>query len=526
MSTDVVTSIPCRDITLCPCRFQLIAPDVATSAQVFCNLQMVALGVATSSSCRDINLMNCSFQLVPSVVATSILCRDITSYLCRFHWSLLVSRHQSSVATTVSVKAASSFQTCHSFKVILLSRPQSLVTTSTLVETSRCCRDIIPLASDQSSAAYLVIPVATCITFPSIFLMSRPHNWTMHTQNTQGGCLSMGEGVSLSLPRNGFPVVNPLVVSVPFSREHGFSGGFSLPVFQEEEGDSLKISLIESNDHVGLTTRGSLFQRRVHPFSLARKLQKWVWRRFHGGFSSRCSIAPKGGYPYASFCSRRSLRSVFLVGANCFGDRPIHIPGSLSPINGKSDDGCLFPSGFRGLGYASTDLLKKEVEHASFAAAGSGAPDVAGKISTVGIVSSWDLDRDLRGSRASDLRLDLLNCIKASPSMEVAGDTRLKAKSWILDPVFKSLLSPARGIRDLFSAGYLLSRGYGFGSLVWASSESGFWVAFLVNTDLVESTLCAMVIFGIICCWRSHGIKTESLFWTTLRWDTNVSSWV
>ena len=118
---------------------------VATSAQVFCNLQMVALGVATSSSCRDINLMNCSFQLVPSVVATSILCRDITSYLCRFHWSLLVSRHQSSVATTASVKAASSFQTCHSFKVILLSRPQSLVTTSTLVVTSRCYRDIIPL---------------------------------------------------------------------------------------------------------------------------------------------------------------------------------------------------------------------------------------------------------------------------------------------------------------------------------------------------------------------------------------------
>ena len=323
----------------------------------------------------------------------------------------------------------------------------------------------------------------------------------------------MGEGVSLSLPRNGFPVVNPLVVFVPFSREHGFSGGFSLPVFQEEEGDSLKISLIESNNHVGLTTRGSLFQRRVHPFSLARKLQKWVWRRFHGGFSSRCSIAPKGGYPYASFCSRRSLRSVFLVGANCFGDRPIHIPGSLSPINGKSDDGCLFPSGFRGLGYASTDLLKKEVEHASFAAAGSGAPDVAGKISTVGIVSSRDLDRDLRGSRASDLRLDLLNCIKASPSMEVAGDTRLKAKSWILDPVFKSLLSPARGMQDLFSAGYLLSRGYGFGSLVWASSESDFWVAFLVNTNLVESTLWAMVIFGIICCWRSHGIETESLFW-------------
>ena len=67
------------------------------------------------------------------------------------------------VATTASVKLASSFQTCHSFKELLLSRPPSLVATSTFV-------------SAQSSAAYLVIPVATCIKFLSIFLMSRPHN--------------------------------------------------------------------------------------------------------------------------------------------------------------------------------------------------------------------------------------------------------------------------------------------------------------------------------------------------------------
>ena len=39
----------------------------------------------------------------------------------------------------------------------------------------------------------------------------------------------MGEGVSLSLSRYGYPVVNHCVVSGPFSREHGFSGGNSLP---------------------------------------------------------------------------------------------------------------------------------------------------------------------------------------------------------------------------------------------------------------------------------------------------------
>ena len=97
---------------------------VATSAQVFCSLQLIVLDVATSISCRDISLC-----------------------LWRFHWLLSVSRLQSSVATTALVNSVSSFQTCHSFKAILLSRPPSLVATSTLVATSRCCRDIIPLAS-------------------------------------------------------------------------------------------------------------------------------------------------------------------------------------------------------------------------------------------------------------------------------------------------------------------------------------------------------------------------------------------
>ena len=109
--------------------------------------------VATSFSRRDINLSLCSFELVSSSIATSILCRDITSCHCRFHWLLLVSRHQSSVATTAQVTAVSSFQTCHSFKALFLSRPPSLVATSTFVATSRCCRDIIPLVSAQSSAA-------------------------------------------------------------------------------------------------------------------------------------------------------------------------------------------------------------------------------------------------------------------------------------------------------------------------------------------------------------------------------------
>ena len=97
---------------------------VATSAQVFYSLQLIIHDVAISISCRDISL--CPW---------------------RFHWLLSVSRLQSFIATTASVNSASSFKTCHSFKAILLSRPQLPCRDIIHVATSRCCRDIIPLAS-------------------------------------------------------------------------------------------------------------------------------------------------------------------------------------------------------------------------------------------------------------------------------------------------------------------------------------------------------------------------------------------
>ena len=142
-SSDVATSISCRDITLCPCRFQLVAHDVATSI----SCRDISSSLLQSSNgcswCCDINVMNCSFQLISSDVATSISYRDITS--CLLYVALVV------------------FD----------------------VATSMPYRDIIPLVSAQSSAAYLVIPVATCIKFPSILLMSRPHNWTVQTPKLQ-----------------------------------------------------------------------------------------------------------------------------------------------------------------------------------------------------------------------------------------------------------------------------------------------------------------------------------------------------
>ena len=83
VSSDVATLISYRDITLCPCRFQLVGHDVATSI-----------------SCRNINLWNYNLQLSTSIIATSIFCRDINLCLRRLHWLFLVSRLQSSVATT------------------------------------------------------------------------------------------------------------------------------------------------------------------------------------------------------------------------------------------------------------------------------------------------------------------------------------------------------------------------------------------------------------------------------------------
>ena len=96
--------IPCRDITLCLCGFQLFVPDVATSipcrdiSSCLSSFQLVSSDVATSISCRDISSCLCSFQLVVFGVATSVLYRDISSCLCSFQ--LVVSN----VATSISCR--------------------------------------------------------------------------------------------------------------------------------------------------------------------------------------------------------------------------------------------------------------------------------------------------------------------------------------------------------------------------------------------------------------------------------------
>ena len=123
---------------------------VATSAQVFCRLQMVAPDVATSISCRYINLMNCNFQLMVPDVVTSILCRDISSYPCSFQLMSSVVATSSFVAT--SLHASVGFTGCFWCRDIsLLSRQQLKSQQFPLfkpVIASRrfSCRDLHPLS--------------------------------------------------------------------------------------------------------------------------------------------------------------------------------------------------------------------------------------------------------------------------------------------------------------------------------------------------------------------------------------------
>ena len=126
MVSDVATSVSCRDINSWPYSFELVSSYVATSV-----------------SCLDINLRNCNLQLSTSLVATSVLCHDINLYL----WRLQL------VAFGVA--------------------------------TSVLCRDItlsyINFIISQLSLLRRASRVAICIKFPSIFLISRLHNWTVQT---------------------------------------------------------------------------------------------------------------------------------------------------------------------------------------------------------------------------------------------------------------------------------------------------------------------------------------------------------
>ena len=164
MFPDVVTSTSYRDITPWLCRFHLLVPDVATSI-----------------TCRDIGSKNCNFQLSMSDVVTSFPCHDINLYLLRLLLLL------SGVATSVFCRDISlSFGSFISPNLSLL-QGASVVATSIPSHDINSCRDLTMLSRRHSLSSWLPF---SCLSgtycrdlhqIPSIFLVSRPQNLTVHT---------------------------------------------------------------------------------------------------------------------------------------------------------------------------------------------------------------------------------------------------------------------------------------------------------------------------------------------------------
>ena len=154
----------CRDITLWLYKFHVFVPDITTSI-----------------SCRDIGSKNCNFQLSMSDVATSFPCRDINLYLLRLLLLFF------GVATSVFCRDSNlSFS---SFINPNLSQLQgaSVVATSILCCDLSLCRDITMLSRHRSFSLWLILSRLSCDSYrdlhqiPSIFLVSRPQNLTVHT---------------------------------------------------------------------------------------------------------------------------------------------------------------------------------------------------------------------------------------------------------------------------------------------------------------------------------------------------------
>ena len=102
----------------------------------------------------------CSLLLVVTMSRHRFSCRDITVRLCRLYWLLFTSRHQ------VSCRDISSWYCAfEQASLVVVTSAKFSCTLPLFVVVSRhqsSCRDITLLISAPSSAAYAVIPVATC----------------------------------------------------------------------------------------------------------------------------------------------------------------------------------------------------------------------------------------------------------------------------------------------------------------------------------------------------------------------------
>ena len=93
------------------------------------------------------------------------------------------------VATSVHCRDNSLSYISFIFQNLSWLQGASLVATSIPSRDINPCRDITMLSRHHSLSFWLILSCLSCDPcrdlhqIPSIFLMSRPHNWTVHTQN-------------------------------------------------------------------------------------------------------------------------------------------------------------------------------------------------------------------------------------------------------------------------------------------------------------------------------------------------------
>ena len=302
----------------------------------------------------------------------------------------------------------------------------------------------------------------------------------------------MEEGVSPSLPRNGFFVRLSLEISDPFARELGLSQVPSL------------ISV-----------------------SLSRELVSQVVLAVGADIAIDLPAVLKGGSLYSSsgdeslplvfgsvlpdpiLCKRKGI-NFSLIPSGCrkvasYFDRVLKDGNAEASINETYKAGSVgLSSDLHIFVLTISDLVRSD--------------DDVRPMSSVphGVVYSFPKGSNLSDPSVKRMRLDPQECFKANLLEEMSGVTKMMPKTGVLDPAYKSLPSPVTGSIDLQSAGSCVLLEFGSGppgpcvssSRGWvlgfigigghAQANGGvvphFWDPFLVKTDPSGTEHCAMAI--------------------------------
>ena len=317
----------------------------------------------------------------------------------------------------------------------------------------------------------------------------------------------MGEGVSLSLPREGVPGVILLLafsswIFVPFTREHislcerNFSGGLNLPATSVSKGIYPAEAIVDGTDTVASVAGTVNTDAITDAADTVSGITVFTPSADPGVISNFQRNAP------LSSATDRSENGVqpeihsfsgSVIGAlgNCRGDAGVFKPSVearassdvVSSVVLNAGSGAIF-SDLQGYALMSSDPGRSESVKGSALFIGPTLRRIwSDLVSTVfnfslkyGLDDTSDpvgpFDRPVCHGKSQGRGVQYVGfsacvhrkCIKAMPSTEMSDVTMLMPKSWVSDPVFKSMPTPATGSMVLLSAGSPLSRGFGAGS--------------------------------------------------------------